>query len=138
MTTIRHCSILEFGRGHTIKQVAPGITRPLHATDFSRHDVLTCIFIISLSRSIILLLTVIVPVFDLGMSFGKVKSGKSPEKNLEKVLKKSGNLYSGLRRNPASVGYVFTQLTNALQRYLDMRNAIVCWALMELAVVNFF
>jgi len=32
MTTIRHCSILEVGRGHTIKQVALGITRPLHAT----------------------------------------------------------------------------------------------------------
>ena len=30
MTTIRYCSILEFGRGHTIKQAAPGITRPLH------------------------------------------------------------------------------------------------------------
>ena len=33
MTTVRHCSKLEFGRGHTIKQIAPGITRPLHATD---------------------------------------------------------------------------------------------------------
>jgi len=32
MTTVRHCSKQEFGRGHTIKQVALGITRPLHAT----------------------------------------------------------------------------------------------------------
>jgi len=43
-------------------------------------------------------LNIIVPVFDLGMSFGKFKSRKS----LEKVLKKSGNLYSKLRRNPDS------------------------------------
>ena len=35
MTTIgpRHCSILEFGRGASNQAVAPGITRPLHATD---------------------------------------------------------------------------------------------------------
>jgi len=32
MTTIRHCSILEFGRGSSNQAVAPGITRPLHAT----------------------------------------------------------------------------------------------------------
>jgi len=29
---IRHCSILEFGRGASNQAVAPGITRPLHAT----------------------------------------------------------------------------------------------------------
>jgi len=33
MTTIRHSSILEFGRGASNQAVAPGITRPLHATD---------------------------------------------------------------------------------------------------------
>ena len=46
MTTIRHCSILGFGRGHTIKQVAPGITRPLHATalsELSMNDLGVCI-----------------------------------------------------------------------------------------------
>jgi len=32
MTTIRHCSILEFGKGESTQAVAPGITRPLHAT----------------------------------------------------------------------------------------------------------
>jgi len=32
MTTIRHCSILEFDRGASNQAVAPGITRPLHAT----------------------------------------------------------------------------------------------------------
>ena len=32
MTTIRHCSILEFSRGASNQAVAPGITRPLHAT----------------------------------------------------------------------------------------------------------
>jgi len=32
MTTIRHCSILEFGRGASNQAVDPGITRPLHAT----------------------------------------------------------------------------------------------------------
>jgi len=32
MTTIRHCSILEFGRGASNQAVVPGITRPLHAT----------------------------------------------------------------------------------------------------------
>ena len=34
MTTmgLRHCSILEFGRGASNQPVAPGITRPLHAT----------------------------------------------------------------------------------------------------------
>ena len=31
MTTIRHCSILEFGRGASNQAVALGITRPLHA-----------------------------------------------------------------------------------------------------------
>ena len=34
-TTIRHCSILEIGRGASNQAVAPGITRPLHATDCS-------------------------------------------------------------------------------------------------------
>jgi len=33
MTTIRHCLILEFDRGPYNQQVAPGITRPLHAID---------------------------------------------------------------------------------------------------------
>jgi len=33
MTTIRHCSILEFGRGASNQVVAPGITRPLHAAE---------------------------------------------------------------------------------------------------------
>ena len=32
MTTVRHCSILEFGRGASHEAVAPGITRPLHGT----------------------------------------------------------------------------------------------------------
>jgi len=32
MTTISHCSILEFGRGASNQAVGPGITRPLHAT----------------------------------------------------------------------------------------------------------
>ena len=41
-----------------------------------------------------IVLTVIVPVFDLGMSFGKVKVWR-------KAGKRSGNLYSKLRRNPA-------------------------------------
>jgi len=35
MTTIRHCSILGFGRGASNQAVAPGITRPLHATETS-------------------------------------------------------------------------------------------------------
>jgi len=33
MTTTRHCSILEFGRGASNQAVAPDITRPLHATE---------------------------------------------------------------------------------------------------------
>jgi len=32
MTTIRHCSMLEFGKGASNQALAPGITRPLHAT----------------------------------------------------------------------------------------------------------
>jgi len=32
MTTIRQCSILEFGRRAYNQDVVPGITRPLHAT----------------------------------------------------------------------------------------------------------
>jgi len=32
MTTIHHCSMLNFGRGASNQAVAPGITRPLHAT----------------------------------------------------------------------------------------------------------
>jgi len=32
MTTIRHCLILAFGKGAYKQAVAPGITRPLHAT----------------------------------------------------------------------------------------------------------
>jgi len=31
MDTIHHCSILEFGKGHTIQQVVPGITRGMYA-----------------------------------------------------------------------------------------------------------
>ena len=49
------------------------------------------------SSIFIVLITILVPVFELGMSFEKVKPGKSPEK----VWKKSGNLYSKLRRSPA-------------------------------------
>jgi len=29
---MRHCSILQFGSGASSQAVAPGITRPLHAT----------------------------------------------------------------------------------------------------------
>jgi len=43
MTTIRHCSILEFGRGASNQAVAPGITRPLHATVFN-HNVINLYF----------------------------------------------------------------------------------------------
>jgi len=50
------------------------------------------------------LATVLVPVFELGMSFGKVKSGKSPEK----VWKNSGNLYLKLRWN---TGFCLTNAT---------------------------
>jgi len=32
MTTIRRCSILGFGRGESNQAVAPGTSRPLHAT----------------------------------------------------------------------------------------------------------
>jgi len=32
MTTTRHCSSLEFGKGAANQAVAPGITRPLNAT----------------------------------------------------------------------------------------------------------
>jgi len=38
------------------------------------------------------MLNIIVPVFDLGRSCGNVR-WKKPGKCLEKVLKKSGNLY---------------------------------------------
>jgi len=34
MTTIRHCSILEFERRQSNQAVAPGITRPLHANGY--------------------------------------------------------------------------------------------------------
>jgi len=33
MSTVHHCSILEFGRGAYNQAFTPGITRPLHATD---------------------------------------------------------------------------------------------------------
>jgi len=36
MTTPRHCSKLEFGRGAYNQAVAPNITRPLHATLYDR------------------------------------------------------------------------------------------------------
>jgi len=42
MTNIRHCSILEFGRGASNQAVAPGITRPLHATVFGLWKKSTC------------------------------------------------------------------------------------------------
>ena len=45
-----------------------------------RFDLLTCIFIIFYPRLYnftFIVFTIIIPVFDLGMSFGKVKSGKS-------------------------------------------------------------
>jgi len=32
MTTIRHCSVLDFAKGEYNQEVAPGITRPRHAT----------------------------------------------------------------------------------------------------------
>jgi len=35
MTTIHHCSILEFSKGASNQAVAPGITGPLHATGCS-------------------------------------------------------------------------------------------------------
>jgi len=37
MTTIglRHCSILQFGRGASNQAVAPGIAGPLHVTDLT-------------------------------------------------------------------------------------------------------
>jgi len=43
-------------------------------------------------------LNIIVSVFDVGVSFGKVKSGKKRTKS-----RKSGNLYSKLRRNPVCI-----------------------------------
>ena len=49
------------------------------------------------------MLKVIVLAFDLGRSYGKVRSGKRPEN----VLKRSGNLYSKLRSNPVNVGFNF-------------------------------
>ena len=42
MATIRHCSTLEFGRGGAYNQaVAPGITRPLHASDLGEKNIIT-------------------------------------------------------------------------------------------------
>jgi len=35
MTTISYCSILGFGSGASNQAVAPGISRPLHATDLN-------------------------------------------------------------------------------------------------------
>jgi len=40
MTTIRHCSILEFGRGAANQAVDPGITRPLHTTERAHYGML--------------------------------------------------------------------------------------------------
>jgi len=42
MTTIRHCSILEFGRRASNQAVALGITRPQHVTAYTQqlHDTL--------------------------------------------------------------------------------------------------
>jgi len=43
MTTIRHCSIREFGRGRASNQaVAPGIARPLHATESGLYEFHSC------------------------------------------------------------------------------------------------
>jgi len=70
---------------------------------FSTFDLFTYIFIIVYSRLIILLIlcyvNIIVPAFNLGTSFGEVKS----RKGLEKVFKKSANLYSKLHSNPGSM-----------------------------------
>jgi len=41
MTVIRHCSILDFGRGAYNQKFAPGITRPLHATAASEAHFVT-------------------------------------------------------------------------------------------------
>jgi len=38
MTNIRHCSMLEFGKGAYNQEVAPGITRHLHATGSIPHS----------------------------------------------------------------------------------------------------
>ena len=46
----------------------------------------------------LIVLNIIVSVFDVGVSFGKVKSGKKRTKS-----RKSGNLYSKLRRNPVCI-----------------------------------
>ena len=66
---------------------------------FYRLDLLACILTVFCSdifdkvdNFALIVSTILVLVVDLGMSFGKVKSGKSPEK--------SGNLCSKLRRNP--------------------------------------
>jgi len=56
-----------------------------------------------------ILLTIIVPVFDLGMSFGKIKPGK------RKICKKSGNLYSKLRRNTGRCKNILKNLLRTLQ-----------------------
>jgi len=47
MTTIHHCSILEFGWGASNQAVAPGITRPLHA---SAGNITIFVFIICLKQ----------------------------------------------------------------------------------------
>jgi len=59
--------------------------------------------------------TIPVPVFDLGISFGKVKSGKRPEK----VWIRYGNLSSKSRRNPAIIIFI------------TPRTRGVCWPAMR-------
>jgi len=39
ITTIRHCSMREFGKGAYNQEVAQGITRPLHANPASQSNV---------------------------------------------------------------------------------------------------
>jgi len=47
-------------------------------------------------------LPIIAPIFDMGWSYGYVRSGKSPE-NVSMVLKKSGNIFSKLHSNSAHI-----------------------------------
>jgi len=44
ITTMRHCSTLEFGRGASNEAVTPGITRPLHVTDCRPRYICGCFF----------------------------------------------------------------------------------------------
>ena len=65
--------------------------------------VLACIFIIFYSRLIILLLNVLLPVYDLGMSFGKDKCGKRSWKSMKIYIENCvGNLHWHFCSSPAS------------------------------------